>query len=60
MDDLIQVMVSDPRPVIKGTAAWALGKIGGLKAREAVEAALVKETDEEVRREMENSLYMFS
>ncbi|MGD6896815.1 tRNA epoxyqueuosine(34) reductase QueG [Bacillus infantis] len=60
VDDLIQVMKSDPRPVIKGTAAWALGKIGGLKAREAVEAALVKETDEEVRREMENSLYMFS
>jgi epoxyqueuosine reductase len=60
IDDLIKVMGSDPRPVIRGTAAWALGKIGGLKAREAVEAALAKETDEEVRKEMENSLYMFS
>ncbi|MGD6902310.1 tRNA epoxyqueuosine(34) reductase QueG [Bacillus infantis] len=58
--DLIQVMKSDPRPVIRGTAAWALGKIGGLEAREAVESALEKETDEDVLREMENSLYMFN
>ncbi|MGD6857439.1 tRNA epoxyqueuosine(34) reductase QueG [Bacillus infantis] len=60
VDDLIQVMKSDPRPVIRGTAAWALGKIGGLKARGAVESALEKETDEDVLREMENSLYMFN
>lgn len=60
VDDLIHVMKSDPRPVIRGTAAWALGKIGGLEARGAVESALEKETDEDVRREMENSLYMFS
>jgi epoxyqueuosine reductase len=60
VDDLIHVMKSDPRPVIRGTAAWALGKIGGLEAREAVGSALEKETDEDVRREMENSLYMFS
>jgi epoxyqueuosine reductase len=60
VDDLILVMKSDPRPVIRGTAAWALGKIGGLEARGAVESALEKESDEDVRREMENSLYMFS
>ncbi|MGD6844163.1 tRNA epoxyqueuosine(34) reductase QueG [Bacillus infantis] len=60
VDDLILVMKSDPRPVIRGTAAWALGKIGGLEARGAVESALEKETDEDVRREMENSLYRFS
>ncbi|MEN8698745.1 tRNA epoxyqueuosine(34) reductase QueG [Bacillus infantis] len=60
VDDLIHVMKSDPRPVIRGTAAWALGKIGGLEARGAVKSALEKETDEDVRREMENSLYMFS
>ena len=35
--------LSDPEPVIRGHAAWALGKIGG--ARQALESALARETD---------------
>ena len=31
LPDLISVMKEDPRPVIRGTAAWAIGKIGGEK-----------------------------
>lgn len=45
---LIDVMVRDPRPVLRGTAAWALSRIGGEEAREAVEQALRTEQDEEV------------
>ncbi|HET6453992.1 MAG TPA: tRNA epoxyqueuosine(34) reductase QueG, partial [Armatimonadota bacterium] len=40
--ELIQAL-SDPEPVIRGNAAWALGKIGG--SRPALESALARETD---------------
>ena len=56
VDDLIAVMKEDVRPVIRGTAAWALGKIGTEKALEAIEIALEKETDERVKVEMEKGL----
>ena len=32
LPELISVMQEDPRPVIRGTAAWAIGKIGGDEA----------------------------
>ena len=32
LDELNDVAKKDPRPVIRGTAAWAIGKIGGEKA----------------------------
>ena len=35
--DLIGIMKDDPRPVLRGTAAWALGKIGGDGVGEAIE-----------------------
>jgi len=56
VDDLIAVMTEDVRPMIRGTAAWALGKIGGKKAQEAIEHALEKEQDERVIVEMEKGL----
>lgn len=56
VDDLIAVMMEDVRPVIRGTAAWALGKIGTKKAREAIKRALIKEKDERVIVEMEKGL----
>src|SRR5690625_7071328 len=56
VDDLIAVMKEDVRPMIRGTAAWALGKIGGKKAQEAIEHALEKEQDERVIVEMEKGL----
>lgn len=55
-EDLIGVMKNDPRPVIRGTAAWSLGKIGTVTAKEAITAALEKEVDEQVQYEMENAL----
>ncbi|BCJ86972.1 tRNA epoxyqueuosine(34) reductase QueG [Effusibacillus dendaii] len=46
-------LLADNRPEIRGTAAWALGRIGGEDARKAVQAARETETDEQVRREMD-------
>ncbi|WP_243355370.1 tRNA epoxyqueuosine(34) reductase QueG [Bacillus litorisediminis] len=57
--DLIQLMKEDPRPVIRGTAAWALGKIGSDEGKTAIAAQLMHETDAEVRAEMEKGLAFF-
>ncbi len=48
LDDLIDILKHDPRPVMRGTAAWAIGKIDGKNSRAALEEALEKETDEAV------------
>ena len=41
---------------VRGHAAWALGRIGGVEARRVLEEALVGERDEGVRGEIEASL----
>lgn len=57
---LIEVMTKDTRPVLRGSAAWAIGKIGG----ELAEAALLKakndEQDEEVLAEIEKGLLLLT
>ncbi len=58
VEDLIHVMNNDPRPVIRGTAAWALGKIGVKEGIEAIQQAMEKETDEQVLAEMEKGLQL--
>src|SRR5579859_3264742 len=42
----------DAEPLVRGHAAWALGRIGGEEARRALVEALEGEEDEEVRREI--------
>lgn len=54
--DLIEIMDKDERPVMRGTAAWAIGKIGGSDAEQALLKARDKETDEEVLQEIEKGL----
>ncbi|MGE6261073.1 tRNA epoxyqueuosine(34) reductase QueG [Heyndrickxia sporothermodurans] len=54
--DLVKVLTEDPRPVLRGTAAWALGKIGGTAARESLLKAKSKETDQEVIEEIEKGI----
>jgi epoxyqueuosine reductase len=49
---LLTNLLSDPEPIIRGHAAWALGQIGGEKARGVLTAVLETETDEQVRAEM--------
>lgn len=54
--DLIHLMEKDPREVIRGTAAWALGKIGGEEAEVALDRALERETSPEVLAEVERGM----
>lgn len=56
ISEIIEVMKSDPRPVIRGTAAWSLGKIGTKEAFEAIKEAMKAERDERVIYEMEKGL----
>jgi epoxyqueuosine reductase len=60
LPDLISLLREDPRPVIRGTSAWALGKIGGEEAKEALLQAKQTEREEEVLAEIEKGLAMLS
>ena len=42
----------DAEPLVRGHAAWALGRLGGEQAKQALEDALADEGDEEVRKEI--------
>lgn len=53
---LTELLQKDERPVIRGTAAWALGKIGGADVGEVLLTAQARETDEEVRAEIKKGL----
>jgi epoxyqueuosine reductase len=54
--DLIGVLTKDERPALRGTAAWALGRIGGEDAVNALKQAKSREKDEKVLREIEKAL----
>ncbi|MCZ0702089.1 epoxyqueuosine reductase [Natronobacillus azotifigens] len=56
VDELIRLMKTDPRPVIRGTAAWAIGKIGTDDGFPAIVRAKEKESDPEVINEMNKGL----
>ncbi|WP_416829161.1 tRNA epoxyqueuosine(34) reductase QueG [Ectobacillus polymachus] len=54
--DLLRVMKEDPRPVMRGTAAWALGKIGKRNVLDDIVKAKERETNEQVRLEMKKGI----
>ncbi|OQM46428.1 tRNA epoxyqueuosine(34) reductase QueG [Anoxybacillus sp. UARK-01] len=56
--DLLKLLKEDSRPVIRGTAAWALGKIGDENVVPILEEALQIEKDEEVLREIKKGLQL--
>ncbi|MGE6630766.1 tRNA epoxyqueuosine(34) reductase QueG [Bacillus sp. NPDC077027] len=56
LPDLIELMHKDPRPVIRGTAAWAIGKIGDIEQLSELEKALEREQDEEAMQEVEKGI----
>lgn len=56
VDELIRLMNEDPRPVIRGTAAWAIGKIGRPDGFDAIRSAEKKEQDPDVLTEMKKGL----
>jgi epoxyqueuosine reductase len=52
--------LGDSEPLVRGHAAWALGRIGGEHARAALERALSSEADESVLAEIRCALAMFA
>lgn len=56
--DLVKLLNEDPRDAIRGTAAWALGKIGGEQAVQALKDVKNKEKAPEVVNEIENAIKM--
>ncbi|MGG0460238.1 tRNA epoxyqueuosine(34) reductase QueG [Priestia aryabhattai] len=56
--DLIELIKNDVRPVIRGTAAWALGKIGDKEALDTLINLREKEKDQEVIEEMIKGIEM--
>lgn len=56
LEDLIDILNHDQRPMMRETAAWAIGKIDGNGSRAVLEKAFEKETDEAVRQEIKKVL----
>ncbi|MBM7620957.1 epoxyqueuosine reductase [Bacillus tianshenii] len=56
--DLLELMKNDSRPVIRGTSAWALGKIGEMSTLEALENFKEIEQDEDVLLEIDRGISM--
>jgi len=54
--DVAEVLRSDPRPELRATAAWALGRIGGEEAAAALADALAAEADAAVREALERAV----
>lgn len=57
---LVALMEQDERPVIRGTAAWAVGKIGTAEGFSALTERLEVETDEDVKEEIEKGLAFYT
>ncbi len=58
--DLLSLIKNDPRPVIRGTAAWAIGKIGDIETLEALQNHKTTEQDPEVLKELEKGITMLT
>jgi epoxyqueuosine reductase len=54
--ELTLLLKQDARPVIRGTVAWALGKIGGGEAQQVLMDSLPLEQDEMVQTEIREAL----
>ncbi|WP_144554718.1 tRNA epoxyqueuosine(34) reductase QueG [Bacillus sp. X1(2014)] len=57
--DLVDILENEGNPVSRGTAAWALGKIGGETALAALNKAQEHEKDLEVQNEIEKALSFY-
>ncbi|PID14146.1 tRNA epoxyqueuosine(34) reductase QueG [Sporosarcina sp. P34] len=54
--ELTRLIKEDPRPMIRGTAAWALGEIGTTEGHEVLKEVLLIEEDEFVIREITQAM----
>ena len=50
--------LEDPEPLVRLHVAWALGKIGGAKAKATLEKRRHSESDEQVRKEIDEALIL--
>lgn len=53
---LSEVLLKDPRPELRGNAAWALGRIGGEEAMDNLEKSMKSEGDSRVRDMLQQAL----
>ena len=53
---LAACLETEPEPLVRAHAAWALGRLSGSIARLALESALLRETDPSVLREIHSAL----
>lgn len=51
-----RLLAHDPRPAVKGAAAWALGQVGNAEARRHLAKAAVTETDPQVKVEIDQAM----
>lgn len=51
-----EVLLEDPRPELRGSAAWSLGRIGGEEALNMLNNGLASEQDEKVREMIEEAV----
>ncbi|MFN7249534.1 MAG: tRNA epoxyqueuosine(34) reductase QueG [Anaerobacillus sp.] len=58
IDDLEKLLKDDPRPVIRGTAAWAIGKLATDQSMLILKAAKEREKDVDVVAEIDKGLNM--
>jgi len=56
VEPLSRTLTRDPDPMVRGHAAWALGRIGGPGSRRALESAASRESSEEVLVEIRSAL----
>ena len=56
LEDLVDLLNHDPRPMIRATAAWAIRMIAGKESEAILEEALKVESDDTVKAEIEKSL----
>lgn len=58
LSEVLNILFHDPRPVMRGIAAWTIAKIGGEEAKNILLKALEKEQEQRVRNEIESSINM--
>ncbi|MRX74049.1 tRNA epoxyqueuosine(34) reductase QueG [Bacillus lacus] len=56
LQDLQHLVKEDPRPVIRGTAAWAIGKIGGSGSMQFLLQAKEREQDPQAAEEIQKGI----
>jgi epoxyqueuosine reductase len=53
---LTKSLIEDPEPLVRGHAAWALGRIGGEQVKQALEKAILEEEETFVVEEIRSAL----